>query len=324
MPAELAVVIVSWNTRDLTLGALRTLYDDLNAHGPDTQVWVVDNASADGSPNAIRREFPQVKLVVSPQNLGFAGGNNHALRMMGFTDTPTPNEHDDAPRAVYLLNSDTRTQTGATRTLYDALFRLPRAGVVGAQLAYADGSFQHGAFHFPGLLQLLVDLFPVPGRLHESTFNGRYPRTLFEAGDPFPVDHTLGATMMLRREVIEQTGLFDETYFMYCEEIDWSMRIRRAGWEIYTVPQAHVMHLAGQSTKQIRAESIVNLWRSRWLLFKRYYSPLKRLLARQLIRRGMQHQIALARRAHASGELSAAQHDALIEAYLTVQQIISG
>jgi GT2 family glycosyltransferase len=323
MPAELAVVIVSWNTRDLTLDALCTLFDDLNANGPAAQVWVVDNASRDGSPDAIRREFPQVELIVSTENLGFAGGNNHVLRMLGFSDTPAPNSRDDAPRAVYLLNSDTRTQPGATRTLYDALFRLPRAGVVGAQLAYGDGSFQHGAFHFPGLRQLLVDLFPVPGRLHESAFNGRYPRSLFAAGVPFPVDHTLGATMMLRREVIEQTGLFDESYFMYCEEIDWSMRIRRAGWEIYTVPRARVIHLAGQSTKQIRAASIVNLWRSRWLFFERYYSPLKRLLARQLIRRGMQRQITLTEHAYAAGELATEQRDALIGAYRTVQEVVS-
>ena len=85
MPADLAVVIVSWNTRALTLDALRTLYSDLEAHGPEnTEVWVVDNASTDGSGNAIREQFPRVKLVISERNLGFAGGNNHALRLMGF------------------------------------------------------------------------------------------------------------------------------------------------------------------------------------------------------------------------------------------------
>jgi N-acetylglucosaminyl-diphospho-decaprenol L-rhamnosyltransferase len=320
MPRDLAVIIVSWNTRDLTLDALRTLCRDLDANGPDAVVWVVDNASTDGTPHAVRQQFPQVTLIASSTNLGFAGGNNLALRHIGFSDQP--NQHQDVsdlPKAVYLLNPDTLTQPGATRTLYDALFNLPRAGVVGAQLAYADGSFQHGAFHFPGLGQLLVELFPLPGRFYESEFNGRYPRAAYQQNAPFPVDHTLGATMMIRREPILQTGLFDEQYFMYCEEIDWSFRIRRAGWEIYTVPAAHVTHLAGQSTDQIRPQSVVNLWRSRFRLYRKLYSPPKCRLARLIVRWGMRRQIALARRDFAAGRLSAADRDALIDAYQTVR-----
>ncbi len=219
------------------------------------------------------------------------------------------------------MNPDTLTQPGATHTLYEALFNLPRAGVVGAQLAYGDGSFQHGAFRFPGLGQLVVDLFPVPGRLYESSFNGRYPQAAYQRGEPFSVDHTLGATMMIRREVIQQTGLFDEQYFMYCEEIDWSMRIRRAGWEIYTVPAARVIHLAGQSTGQIRAQSVLNLWRSRFRLYQKFYSPFKLRLARALIRLGMRRQVMLAHRAYAENQLSAVERDDLIAAYRQIQKL---
>jgi N-acetylglucosaminyl-diphospho-decaprenol L-rhamnosyltransferase len=320
MPPDLAVIIVSWNTRDLTLDALRTLYQDLDANGSDAAVWVVDNASSDGTPDAVRQQFPQATLIASSTNLGFAGGNNLALRQIGFSDEPgQPQAAESLPKAVYLLNPDTLTQPGATLTLYEALFSLPSAGVVGAQLAYADGSFQHGAFRFPGLRQLLVELFPLPGRFYESEFNGRYPRTAYQRNAPFPVDHTLGATMMIRREPILQTGLFDEQYFMYCEEIDWSFRIRRAGGEIYTVPAAHVTHLVGQSTDQIRPQSVVNLWRSRFRLYRKLYSPLKFQAARLIARLGMRRQIALARRDFAAGKLSAADRDALIDAYQTVR-----
>jgi N-acetylglucosaminyl-diphospho-decaprenol L-rhamnosyltransferase len=321
MPSELAVVIVSWNTRELTLDALCTLYQDLATNGPESTVWVVDNASSDGTPEAVQKRFPQVTLVASATNLGFAGGNNHALRLMGFGDPSGTGDPEQLPRAVYLLNPDTRTETGATQALYEALFGLPRAGVVGAQLAYGDGSFQHGAFRFPGLGQLIVDLFPVPGRLYESAFNGRYPRKRYARGDPFAVDHTLGATMMLRREAILQTGLFDEGYFMYCEEIDWSMRIRRAGWQIYAVPAARVIHLAGQSTIQVHPQSVLNLWRSRMRLFGKYYPPVRLWLARRIIRLGMRRQIALARRACAAGQLSPEERDALIDTYRTVQTL---
>lgn len=321
MPLDLAIVIVSWNTRELTLDALRTLYEDLAAQGPAAEVWVVDSASSDGSAEAIRDQFPQVRLIASEKNLGFAGGNNCALRLIGFSDQPGQAANDQLPKAVYLLNPDTRTEPGATQALFEALFSLPRAGVTGAQLVYGDGSFQHGAFHFPGLAQLIVELFPTPGRLYESSFNGRYPRSLYERGEPFPVDHTLGATMMLRREVIQQTGLFDEAYFMYCEEVDWSMRIRRAGWEIYTVPAARVIHLAGQSTGQAKPQSVINLWRSRLRLYRKNASPLKYHLARQVIRLGMRRQIALTQRAFAAGEMSPEQRDALIDAYRTAQHL---
>lgn len=311
--ADLAVILVTWNVRDLALNALRSLYDDLHTTNIDAQVCVVDNASSDGTPEAICAEFPSVQLITSKDNLGFAAGNNLALRALGFCDQPTPNPA--GPRALFLLNPDTLVQRGAIQALYDALLKLPGAGLVGAQLAYEDGSFQHSAFRFPGLAQIVIDLFPVPARLYESRLNGRYPRALYSGRKPFAVDHTLGATMMLRREAIEQTGLFDEQFFMYCEEIDWSMRIRQARWEIYVVPTARITHLEGKSTGQIRPTSLVNLWTSRLRLYTKHYSPIKLAAARQLVKIGMRLQI---RKARQSRTLTAEQKEALIGAYRTV------
>lgn len=306
---ELTVIIVNWNTRDLTLAALQTLYADLAAHGPaQSEVWVVDNASTDDSVAAIQSQFPQTRLIASPKNVGFGAGNNLALRALGFGESG-----ENLPRAVYLLNSDTLTQLGATRKLYDALFALPKAGVVGARLSYEDGTFQHGAFTFPGLMQLWFDLLPAPSRLYETKFNGRYPQAQYNAGQPFEVDFTLGATMMLRREVIQQTGMFDEQFHMYCEEIDWAWRIRQAGWKIYTVPAAHVTHLSGKSTGQIRPRSIVNLWSSRLGLYQKIYPAWKNKLAKVIIRRGMARKIAAL-----SHETNPKERDDLISAYQTV------
>jgi len=284
--ADLAVIIVTWNTRSLTLEALRSLYADIDVNGPEADVYVVDSASSDGTAEAIVQQFPQVRLIVSPVNLGFAGGNNHALREIGFGTSAR-----NLPKAVYLLNSDTITQPGATRQLYDALLADSNVGLVGAQLTYGDGSFQHSAFGFPGLRQLWVEFFPTPGRFIEGRFNGRYPRALYAGESPFSVDCVLGATMMLRREVIEQTGMFDEQFFMYCEEIDWAWRIRKAGWKVQCIPSAHVVHLAGQSTSQVRAQSVINLWTSRLRLFTKHYPFWKLSLARWLIAFGMQRKI---------------------------------
>ncbi len=310
---DLAVIIVTWNVRQLVLDALRTLFQDLQASALGAQVWVVDNASSDGTVEAIQAAFPAVQLIASRDNLGFAAGNNAALRALGFHDQPTPNQ--DGPRAVFLLNPDTLVQPGAVRALYDGLFKMPRAGLVGARLSYGDGAFQHSAFHYPGLTQILIDLFPVPGRLYESRLNGRYDRAMYAGEKPFPVDHPLGAAMMLRREAIEQTGLFDEQFYMYCEEIDWSRRIRQAGWEVYLVPQAHILHLEGRSTRQIRPASIVNLWTSRLRLYSKHYSGPRLIAARLLVSLGMRLQI---RKATRREDLGASQRDALVNAYRAV------
>lgn len=314
MPVKLAVVIVSWNTRALTLEAIRSLLADVTAHGPQpTQVWVVDNASTDGSPQAIRQQFPDVHLIENRQNIGFGPANNVAMRAMGFGQPDTPAA--DLPAAVYLLNSDTITHPGATQQLYQTLTSLPDAGVVGARLTYEDGSFQHSAFAFPGLLQLWIDLLPVPGRLIDSRLNGRYPRHLYQGYDPFPVGHTLGATMMVKREVIQQVGMFDEDFFMYAEEVDWSWRIHKAGWQIYCVPTAHVTHLSGQSTAQVKSRSVENLWKSRRRLFDKHYPAPKRWLARLIIWLGMRHKLAEVSRHFEAGEISAKERDALTTAY---------
>lgn len=309
---DLAVVIVTWNVRELALNALRSLFTDLDANGPAAEVYVVDSASTDGTPEAIAQHFPQVKLIASRENLGFGGANNLALREI-FAQT----NMGDLPRAVYLLNPDTITHLGATRTLFDALMSNPTWGLVGAQLAYEDGTFQHGAFEFPGLRQLWVEFFPTPGRLIEGRFNGRYPRGLYQSDQPFPVDFPLGATMMLRREVVEQTGMFDEQFFMYCEEIDWAWRIHKAGWEVYCVPSALVIHLAGKSTTQVRPQSVIYLWTSRLHLFAKHYPRWKYAVAKRMVAWGMARKIRQLSLQHSPDE-------ALLNAYRTVYQMASG
>ncbi|MCE2490702.1 MAG: glycosyltransferase family 2 protein, partial [Anaerolineae bacterium] len=277
-----------WKVRELALDALETLLADLQAEGPhDSQVWLVDNDSGDGTVEAVSRRFPQVHMLASDENLGFAAGNNLALRSMGFGSL----KGDALPRAVYLLNPDTQTQAGATSKLYQALFANKGVGLVGAQLSYEDGSFQHSAFKFPGLRQLWAEFFPLPGRLIEGTFNGRYPRKRYAAGKPFRIDFPLGATMMLRREVIETTGMFDENFALYCEEIDWAWRIRKAGWQAFCVPAARVTHLDGRSSAQARPESVLKLWRSRAGLFRKHYPQWREHVARRLIIKGLRRRL---------------------------------
>lgn len=310
---HLAIVIVTWNVRDLVLACLRSLFEDLTRTNAEASVWVVDNASTDGTAEAIRAAFPPyrhptLRLLASGENLGFARGNNLALRALGF-----PNGQD-LPDYVLLLNPDTVVLPGALQALLDGI-EASGAGLAGARLIYGDGSFQHSAFDFPGLAQLILDLFPAPGRLIESRLNGRYPRALYERGIPFEVGHPLGATFLLRREAIRQSGLFDEQFHLYCEEIDWALRIRAAGWKIVCVPSALVIHYGGQSTAQVRPQSVINLWTARLKLYRKHYGPLKRLLAVWIVRAGMNRLIKATARDSSRPE---DERKALVDAYREV------
>ena len=275
------MVIVSWNVRDLLSASLRSLFNDLAHSGLVAEIWVVDSGSTDGTPDAVLTRFPTVRLIASVENLGFAKGNNLALK-----EILDQGEH--APKLIWLLNPDTEVLGGASAALIDAIEAHPQAGVVGPRLQYPDGSFQHSAFHFPGLAQLSFELLPLLTRLYNTRLNGRYARDLYEGGIPFPVDHPLGAAMMVRTDAVASVGPLEEDYWMYCEEIDWCWRMRAAGWRAYCVPAASVVHHAGQSSTQVRIPSFVALWASRAKLYARHHGPLTRRLAKELVRVGIQ------------------------------------
>lgn len=308
---DLAIIIVSWNVHELLAACLRSLQTELANSDVTAEVWVVDNASTDGSAEMVRQKFPHVRLIASQANLGFAGGNNAALRAIGFTEDisgPTDDHTVSAalPQAVLLLNPDTEVQPGALAALYNFLVKTPQAGVVGAQLVYSDGTFQHSAFAMPGLWQLAIELLPGPGRLVESRLNGRYPRADYEQGQPFKIGHPLGAAMLVRREAILAVGLLDEGFHMYVEEVDWGKRIHQAGWQAYCVPQAVITHWGGQSTGQIKMSSFLNLWRSRYRFYHKHYSPIKRWLAAQIVRWGMRRKLQQDQAAGRQGRLTEA------------------
>ena len=164
--SALSVIIVSWNVRELLARCLSSLFADLDASHLSARVIVVDNASRDGSPGMVRVQFPRVELIAREDNLGFAAGNNLGLRALGFDRGAAA--VPPARSACLLLNPDTEVQPGAIETLLDTLDSHPDSAIVTSRLSYGDGSFQHSAFRFPGLGQLYIDLFSVPGRFYES------------------------------------------------------------------------------------------------------------------------------------------------------------
>ena len=275
---DVAVIIVSWNVRDYLVDCLRSLHKEIGRSGLRVATWVVDNASTDGTVEVLEDLFPQIHLIANEANKGFGAANNQGMQAAVAYE----------PRYFFLLNPDTLLRPGALGHLVRALEERPNGGMAGARLVYRDGRLQHSAFHFPGIGQLLFDLFPMPARLYESRLNGRYPHHYFRADHkPFAIDHPLGATMLVRASVAQATGGFDESYHMYCEEIDWSWRIREGGWDIYLVPAAEIVHFGGESTRQVPAQSLVNLWRSRAQLYATHHGRWRKALAGKLVRFAM-------------------------------------
>ena len=231
-PPTLSVLIVSYNTRDMTLECLRVLFAALE--GLTAEVIVVDNASRDGSAEAVAKAFPAVRLVASGTNAGFGAANNLAMRMA-------------AGRYFLLLNSDAFPHAGCLPALVRYLDEHPQAGVAGPRLVNADGSLQRSCWRFPSPLRSWLDSFWLTSLL------GRHPA--FDDYRRWPhdrereVDFAIGACLLVRREVHEQVGGFDERFFMYQEETDWQLRIKQAGWRVMFTPTGTVTHLGGGSGK---------------------------------------------------------------------------
>lgn len=234
---EVSVVIVSFNTRELLRAALASLPDA--AGGRAIETIVVDNDSHDGSADMVERDFPGVRLVRAGENLGFARANNLAFRMA------------QAP-FVYCLNPDTVSHAGSIDRLARVLEGDPRIGYVGPKLLNADGSHQLSAFRFHRLFSGFVSwsMLGLDGRLphspHALSLHHAYGcDTMIQA------EWLLGAAILTRREVIAQTGGFDERYFLYAEEVDWCQRMHEAGWIGCYEPAAAVTHIRGASTSHL-------------------------------------------------------------------------
>ncbi len=255
------MVIVNYNTADLVIDCLRSI-----ASEPHFQVVLVDNASPDGSADRLRTAIQAngwadwVELIPATRNGGFAAGNNVALRQL----LASPN----LPDYVLLLNPDTVVHPGAISRLVTFLEAHPRAGIAGSRLEDPDGTPQRSAFRFPtvaaefenglrlGLVSRLLSRFVVAPTVRD---------------EEHPVAWVSGASMLVRRAVLEQIGLLDEGYFLYFEEVDFCRRACTAGWECWYVPESRVVHLVGQATGMNNPKQQKRRVPAYWLAARRRY-----------------------------------------------------
>jgi len=242
---DLSICVVSWNTKDLLAQCLASVY--ANTQDITFEVFVVDNASGDGSAQMVRERFPQVRLIENSENVGFAKANNQAIR-------------ESAGRCVLLLNSDTVVQPDALTQMIIFMDAHPDAGIVGGKLLDPDRSFQASYGDFPTFVSELLNITGLAKWLYGRYYPSHPPEESCEAR---AVDWVGGACLMARRTAIEQVGLPDEGYFMYSEEVDWCYRFHQAGWKIYFLPDAQIVHLGGQSSRLADEKKLLWLWRSR-------------------------------------------------------------
>ena len=247
---KISFIIVSWNTCRLLIDCLHSIQTTVTEC--PHEVFVVDNGSLDGSCDEVRKQFGDtVHLVENKENLGFARANNQALRMA-------------RGKYVVLLNSDTVLQQDTIRGLIAFLENNPSAAMAGPRMVGKDGSVQNSFDNFPTLATELLNksllrlLFP-------NTYSGKATK----AAAPFEVDSLIGACIAVRAEAIKQAGIFDEDYFFFLEETDWCLRMRKAGWKIFHVPQAEIVHLQGQSKKRRPSLGWIEYYRSLYLFFKK-------------------------------------------------------
>jgi N-acetylglucosaminyl-diphospho-decaprenol L-rhamnosyltransferase len=253
---DLSIIIVNWNTRDLLIQCLRSIYETINTLS--FEVIVVDNASTDDSVAVTRERFPHVKILENQDNVGFARANNQAtLASQG--------------RYMLFFNSDAILLPNAAQALFDLAEANPHAGIVGAQLRNPDGSFQASHTPFPDLWKEFMILSGL-GRLILGRWYPSYGPE--ENRGPQVVDYVEGACLLVRRSAFGEVGGLDEDYFMYAEEVDWCYAMKENGWQVWYQPAARVIHLGGGSSQNRRTQKESNLYKSRVRFFRKHYGRL--------------------------------------------------
>ncbi len=246
---DISFIIVNWNTKDLLLECLASIYQTVNEIA--FEIWVVDNGSSDGSVAAVKEKYPHIQIIENRTNLGFAAANNLALKRM------------DGHYAL-LLNTDTVLTEGAVSELHNFMQGNPAAAIACGQLLNPDGSKQNSIANFPSLLSLVSN-----ETLLRLLLPRRFPSKRREYRTPIEIDSCIGACMLIRKKAIDKAGFLDDRYFFFLEETDWAYRMKKAGWKIFFVPAARIFHAQGKSVG-IRADARIMFYRSRYLFFRKW------------------------------------------------------
>ena len=280
----MSVSVIAYRTPVLLKRCLEALEAERSSVGID--VTVIDNASGDGSADMVADQFPWVRIIRNRQNVGFGAAHNQALRRA-------------TGRYWLVLNSDAAPRPGALRVLVDFLEAKPRVAVAGPRLRYPDGSVQPSRRRFPTVATLFVESTQIQRYIPRNPVLQRYYLANRSDDEPQDVDWLVGACLCARAAAAAEVGLFDESFFMYSEELDWCRRFRAAGWRVAYVPSAEVVHLEGGSSRldlvardrmfQASKLRYAAKWHGRWVAH-----ALRAYLVLEYVARGMEEGLKLA------------------------------
>jgi len=252
---DISIIIINWNTKDLLLDCLNSVFHTVRDCKNSVfafEIWVVDNASSDGSVEAVRAGYPDIHIIENKKNLGFAAANNLAFRQM-------------KGRYALLLNTDTILTDGAVYELFHFMETNPSAAVACGQLLNSDGSKQNSIANFPSLLTLMSN-----ETLLRILFPKKFPSKRKTYTEPTEIESAIGACMIVRKKAMDEVGFFDEQYFFFFEETDWQRQMKHAGWKIYFIPTARIFHFQGKSAGH-GIKSRIMFYQSRYKYLKKWH-----------------------------------------------------
>lgn len=245
--SRFSAIIVNYNGGDMLTDCIQSTVDEGIAQ---SEIFIVDNCSRDGSISRVLAFFPDVRIVRNRCNAGFACAVNQGLQRV-------------SREFVLLLNNDAQLQSGSLRAFGNAFDRLPKLAIAGGQLRYPDGRPQNSVASFPRLKTELV-----PNAVLEFFFPKRF-KGIVAISEPIPAECTIGACVAVRRSCLKELGLLDEEYFFFFEEVAWCQRARQLGWQVYHVPAARTVHLQGETARRFRGDARVEFQRSKLTFYRK-------------------------------------------------------
>ncbi len=253
---DISIIIVSWNVKNLLKHCLESIYK--NQGNVKLEVIVIDNASKDGSAEMVKENFPEINLIANQENSGFGRANNQGL--------------DKAKgRYILLLNPDTIILPGNFELALKRMEENLKIGILGAQTLNPDMSLQPSIRRFPKFLPIFLIFIKIAKFFPNLKSLKNYFAVDFDYQKPQPVQQVAGSYMLVRKELIDEIGLFDENFFIWFEEVDLCRRTSLAGWEVYYDPEPKLIHYGGQSFKQemtIRKQKL--FFQSAWYYFRKH------------------------------------------------------
>ncbi len=269
---QLSIVVVSYNTCDVTLQCLRSIYD--NVKGLTFEVVCIDNASKDGTPARIRAEFPQVDMVESRSNLGYSVANNLGIER-------------SSGRYVALLNSDTVIKPGAFKGVVDFMDSHGDAGAASPRLLNPDGTIQYCVRTLPDIRTAIFQSLGWHKLFPKNRITARYYMTELDYGSVLSVESIGTTCYVVRREVFDAVGVLDERFFMYNVDLDFNKRIKDAGFNIYYLPHSEIIHYGGVSVNQNSIRGLIEQHKGMWLMYRKHYAAKRSTPVNCLVRTGL-------------------------------------